>query len=619
MTRLSILTAAAATLLVAACGDANVDAPAPATETESAAPAETSDQTSEINAWFEAEFEREVARSPMYQAFLGRKTNNDQWDDVSEAFAEESHRLRMAALAEMRATFDFEALDPSAQLSYRLFEYNAALADKRFAFRNHWYEFHHFRAPHSAMPPFLINQHRVDMAADAEAYIARLEGVAGYFGQHREIAEAQFADGIYPPKWSYAKMIATSQNIISGAPFDDSVEPSALLADFEAKIASLEIDDDAREDLRARAVAALTTSVKPAYEALIAMFETQMEAASNDDGVWKLPDGGQYYALQLEAMTTTDMTASEIHDLGLAEVARIHREMTAIKDSVGFDGDLQAFFAYLRDDPDEKFSYPNTDEGRAAYLNKAEEIITVMNGRLDELFLTFPEAELIVKRVEPFRERAGSKAFYQRPAADGSRPGIYYANLYNMADMPIYQMEALAYHEGVPGHHMQIAISQELEDVPNFRKYGRITAYSEGWGLYSEYIPKEMGFYEDPYSDFGRLAMELWRAARLVVDTGLHDKRWTREEAIDYLVQNTPNPEGDCIKAIERYTVMPGQATAYKIGMLKILELRDRAEVALGDEFDIRVFHDIVLKNGPVPMAILEENVDAWIASSKDA
>ena len=577
------------------------------------------DQTQAINEWFEAEFERQVARSPMSQTFLGRKTNYDKWDNASDEFDRESHSLDIAALAEMRATFELENLDPQAQLSYRLAEYDGDLSERRFAFRNHWYEFSHFRGPHSSVPPFLINQHSIASIEDAEAYISRLNGIDEYLGQHQANAEAQFADGIYPPKWSYVRMIDTSRNIISGAPFDDSGETSALLADFDKKIADLDIDASAKEDLRARAVDAMLTSMRPAYDALIAMFETQMETASNDDGAWKLPDGDQYYALQLEAMTTTTMSPTEIHDLGLSEVARIHDEMTEIKNDVGFEGSLQDFFVYMRTDPDNRFTYPNTDEGKEAYLAEATRIIDVMRGRLDELFFTKPKADLIVKRVEPFREKAGSKAFYQRPAPDGSRPGIYYANLYNTADMPIYQMEALAYHEGIPGHHMQLAIAQELEGLPSFRKYGGVTAYSEGWGLYSEFIPKEMGFYDDPYSDFGRLAMELWRAARLVVDSGLHDKKWTREEAIDYLMTNTPNPEGDCIKAIERYIVMPGQATAYKIGMLKILELRNRAQETLGDDYDVRAFHDVVLKNGPVPLAILEENVDAWIAEVNDA
>lgn len=609
------LTASAAALLTA-CGaeqSAPTTSAAPTAATEQRS---VEDQTAAINQWFEDEFERGLERSPMFQTFLGRKTNYDKWDNASNDFDEESHRLNMAALEQMRAQFDLDALHPSAQLSYRLLEYQRELAAKRFDFRNHWYAFSHFRGPHTGVPTFLANQHRVDTLEDAQAYISRLEGVQTYLGQHQANAEDQFARGIYPPKWSYAQMITTSKNIISGAPFDDSDAPSAMLSDLTKKISTLDADAETKADLEARGVDALKSSVQPAYEALIAMFEAQMADASNDDGAWKLPDGDEYYGLQLEAMTTTDMSADEIHNLGLSEVARIHGEMTDIKDAVGFDGSLQDFFVYMRTDPDCKFTYPNTDEGRAAYLEEATSLINIMKGRLDELFLTFPKAELDVRRVEPYRERAAGKAFYQRPAPDGSRPGIYYANLYNMADMPIYQMEALAYHEGIPGHHMQLAISQELEGVPSFRKYGGFTAYTEGWGLYSEYIPKEMGFYSDPYSDFGRLAMELWRAARLVVDTGLHDLQWTREEAIDYLVSNTPNPEGDCIKAIERYIVMPGQATAYKIGMMKIIDLRSRAESAMGDDFDIRVFHDIILKDGPVPLAILEEKVDDWIASS---
>ena len=264
-----------------------------------------------------------------------------------------------------------------------------------------------------------------------------------------------------------------------------------------------------------------------------------------------------------------------------------------------------------------EFYYENTDEGRAAYLKEATAIIDDMRENLPSAFNTFPKADLIVKRVEPFREKSAGKAFYQRPAIDGSRPGTYYANLYNMADMPIYQMEALAFHEGIPGHHMQLAIAQELENVPQFRKFSRFTAYTEGWGLYSEFLPKEMGYYKDPYSDFGRLAMELWRAARLVVDTGLHHKKWTRQEAIDYLMQNTPNPEGDCRKAIDRYIVMPGQATAYKIGMLKILEVRESAKSGMGDAFNLGDFHDVVLASGPVPLSILEERINAWVESSQ--
>ncbi|HPE31400.1 MAG TPA: DUF885 domain-containing protein [Parvularculaceae bacterium] len=610
------LCSAAMLALLAACSGAGESPKADGASAQ--ATAAEQDQTAAINEWFEEKWEEQLARSPMTQTFLGRKTNYDKWDDDSPEFREENHRLELAALKEMRDKFDFDALDHSAQLSYRLFEYEGEQNEAAWPFRDHWYEFSQFRGPHSGVPAFLINQHRVDTVEDAEAYIARLAGVKDYLGQHQKNAEAQFKAGINPPKWAYSQMIETSRNIISGAPFDDG-EDSVLLADFKKKVDALEIDAAQKADLISRAEEALIGSVKPAYESLIAMFEAHEPLATNDDGAWKLPDGDAYYASQLQKMTTTDMTADEIHNLGLSEVERIHKEMTAIKEQVGFEGSLQDFFVYMREDPDRKFTYPNTDEGRDRYLAEATTLIDDMRSRLDELFYTKPKAALVVKRVEPFRERSAGKAFYQRPAPDGSRPGIYYANLYNMDSMPTYQMAALAYHEGIPGHHMQIAIAQELEGVPSFRRFGGYTAFSEGWGLYSELIPKEMGLYPDPYSDFGRLSMELWRAGRLVVDTGIHSKKWTREEAIQYLLDNTPNPEGDAIKSIERYIAMPGQATAYKIGMLKILELRHRAEEALGDDFDVKAFHDVVLKDGFVPLAILEENVDAWIASQQEA
>jgi uncharacterized protein (DUF885 family) len=264
----------------------------------------------------------------------------------------------------------------------------------------------------------------------------------------------------------------------------------------------------------------------------------------------------------------------------------------------------------MRTDP--QFYLPDTEEGRAEYLKRATTIIDTMRGRLDELFLTKPKADVVVKAVEKFREKSAGKAFYQRPAPDGSRPGMFYVNLADMKSTPTYELEGLAYHEGIPGHHMQIAIAQEIQGLAKFRTLGsHYTAYSEGWGLYTEQIPKEMGLYQDPYSDFGRLALELWRAARLVVDTGLHHKRWPRQQAIDYLIKNTPNAPEDCEEAINRYIVSPSQATAYKIGMIKILELRENAKKQLGAKFDIRQFHDVVLTNGPIPLDVLES---WWIA-----
>ena len=405
---------------------------------------------------------------------------------------------------------------------------------------------------------------------------------------------------------------------MSGAPVEaESDKLNLLLNDFKTKVEKVKpkLDDEAKEVLYERAIVAISESLAPAYERIIAEMTRQKAAATTDDGAWKLPDGEDYYAYRLKLMTTTDMSADAIHNLGLSEVDRIHTEMREIMKKVEYDGTLQEFFEFTR--TDKQFYKPEGKRGRAAYLREATVFIDDMKVRLPEVFNKLPKAELEVRAVEAFREKAAGKAFYNRPAPDGSRPGIYYANLYRMDAMPVYQMEALAYHEGVPGHHMQLSISQELKGIPEFRKYGRFTAYSEGWGLYSEYLPKEMGLYADPYSDFGRLAMELWRAGRLVVDTGLHDKKWTREQATQYLMDNTPNPESDCLKAIERYIVMPGQATAYKIGMNKILELREGAKADLGDAFDIRDFHDAILATGPVPLDIMEEQVEAYVARVK--
>ena len=326
--------------------------------------------------------------------------------------------------------------------------------------------------------------------------------------------------------------------------------------------------------------------------------------------MWRFEDGEDYYSERLDFYTTTALDATEIHQIGLDNVARIHDEMRKILKRVGFKGSLQDFFNQVR--TDEAFFF----KSREAYLAVADEKLAAMDAALPKFFDTLPKAPLVVKPVEAFREKSAGKAFYQRPTPDGSRPGVYYVNLYDLNDMSSTELEALAYHEGVPGHHLQLAIQTELSGVPAFRKFASVTAYSEGWGLYSEELGKDMGFYTDPYSDFGRLGMELWRACRLVVDTGLHDMRWSREEAIAYLTENTPNPEGDIRKAIERYIVYPGQATAYMIGKLKIVELRERAQTSLGDAFSMGAFHDVILKSGPVPLNIMEQRVDEWIAGN---
>ncbi|MEM7729881.1 MAG: DUF885 domain-containing protein [Pseudomonadota bacterium] len=586
----------------------------PAAETTVPEPATQATEQTEserLNAWFERRFEEEALARPEYLARLGRKERTDEWNDESrEAWLDRMDRAR-SDLAFLTEEIDVDALDEDAALSHQIYIRNAERRLAGMPWRGHEYPFNQMFGTHSGIPTFLLNQHRVDSETDARAYITRLTRIPDKLDPVIARSAESYDNGISPPAFVYDHVLRDVGNIISGRPFDDGDALNVVLADFRDKVDALGLAEETREDLFEEAIRAMQDHVAPAYARLEAELRRQQAGAGTDDGVWKLPDGDAFYTYRLRQMTTTDLTADEIHNIGLREVDRIHAEMRGIMETVRFDGDLQDFFEFMR--TDEQFYYPTNDEGKDRYLREATAIIDTFSERLDEVFLRQPKAEMEVRAVEAFREQSAGKAFYSAPASDGSRPGYYYANLYDMGSMPTYQMEALAYHEGIPGHHMQIAISQELEGVPTFRKYGRYTPYSEGWGLYSEYLPKEMGFYEDPYSDFGRLAMELWRAARLVVDTGLHHKRWTRQEAIDYLVENTPNPEPDIVKAIERYIVMPGQATAYMIGKLKILELRERAREALGDAFDIREFHDVFLASGPVPLDILEERVDAYI------
>ena len=609
----TILSAVIAAALVGCGNDATVQQ----TNSASADQAQATETINTPDAAFlqlvDDQFMAMVALSPEFQTSLGIKDNYGKWDEISEEADARAMALTQSNLQQL------EALDPSLlneqnQLSLRMAIAQLTQQIERDRWRNHGYPVNQMYGVHSKVPSFLINQHRVTSVSDAEAYIERLNGVPTLFEQLEADMKTRQDMGVMPPAFVYPMVLQDSRNIIVGAPFDDG-EASTLLADFTGKVNALDIEDDQKAALIADATTALTEQVGPAYEQLISVLEAQAAEATTDDGAWKLPDGDEYYASQLQLMTTTDLTADEIHNIGVADVARIHGEMRDIMAQVGFEGDLQEFFEFMRTDP--QFYYPTTPEGKQRYLDEATALIDTMRAQLDDYFGIQPKAALEVKAVEAFREQSAGKAFYSRPAPDGSRPGVYYANLYDMNSMPTYQMEALAYHEGVPGHHMQLAIAQELDELPKFRRFGGYTAYIEGWGLYSELLPKEMGYYQDPYSDFGRLAMELWRACRLVVDTGMHEKRWTREEAIEYLQVNTPNPDGDIVKAIERYIVMPGQATAYKIGMIKIVELREAAKASLGDKFDIRGFHDTVLGSGAVPLDILEENVDAWVASQR--
>ena len=573
---------------------------------------ETPDPNATANAFFERAFQERLALDPALATSLGLRLRYGEWPDPSERGDLERFELAKRHLAELHTSIDLGEIDDATQLSYRVFESSEERRIARHRWRNHGYAIDK-DGPQVQAPAFLINSHRIETKSDALAYIERVVGLRTYMQQVLERAEQAARAGVLPPKFVFAYVIENAGNVIKGRPFDDGPTDSPLFADFKTKIGAITLDEKQREELTARAAQALLTSVRPAWDSVIAWAKSAEPRATTDDGIWKLPDGGAYYDFLLESFTTTKLTVSEIHDIGLREVARLHGEMRGVMHEVGFERDLPAFFDFMRKDG--RFYYPDTPEGQAAWLADATQSIAAIRARLPELFVTLPKAELVVRAVEPFREKSAGKAFYQRPAQDGSRPGVFYANLYRMREMPKYEQEALAFHEGIPGHHLQIAIASEQEALPQFRRSGGYTAYSEGWGLYSERLGKELGFYKDPYSEFGRLALELHRAVRLVVDTGLHARRWSREQTIRYHVENSPTGADAAIKATERYILNPGQATAYMIGMLKIVELRERAAAALGKDFDVREFHDLVLRTGGVPLTVLESEVLRWIES----
>lgn len=618
---LAIAAALGTSVFLGGCSDApSTDASSNTTnqtatsETITAAPIAAATESTRLAAFFQKSFDDDVANSPVWQSYLGIKDDYDKWDDMSDAAAQaeiDNITLRITQAKQ----FDTSQLNAQEQLSLEIYQQDIQRQLANDAFRHHTYVMHQFRAAHTFVPSFLINIHSISELSDADAYIQRLHGVKSMFNQVIDQLRIREKLGVYPPKWAYDQMIQASHNVISGTPFTESATDSTIYADFTQKITALGLSNAEQASYMSKLNTALTQSVQPAYEKLIAELMKQRLLSPEGDGVWRLPEGDKWYQNRLEWFTTTTLNAEEVHQIGIKNVERIHTDMRGIMQQVNFTGTLPEFFEFMRTDP--QFYYPDSEQGREDYMADAKAYIDTMEAKIPEYFGLTPEARMVVKRVEAFREKSAGKAFYQSPAIDGSRPGIYYANLYDMSAMPTYQMEALAYHEGIPGHHMQRAITQELKGIPDFQKYASFTAYTEGWGLYTEELGKDMGFYQDPYSDFGRLAMELWRACRLVVDTGLHAKRWSREEAIEYLVDNTPNARYDAVKAIERYIAMPGQATAYMIGKLKIMDLRDKARTTLGDKFDIRGFHDEVLKDGPVPLSLLESKIDAWIAQQQ--
>lgn len=632
--RVSLTAAATGTalaLILAACGEtpATNQTDANGVETEAEAASETPDEadieaeTERLNAWFDEKYEEQIMMSPIRLTFLGRKERNDEIDDMSRAAAQEQLDWRLATVEEMEAEFDYDLLTQEAKNSWDIWQYQAERAEEGMQYFYNGFTFDQMNGAQAFLPTVLIQFHKVDTADDMEAYISRIGEGARAGRQLIEIAEESASRGVETPDFALEGVIEQARKVITGAPFTDG-EPSNLWSDVEMEISNLleggEIDDEQAETLRTDARTALTEEFQPAYEALIAWAEGELEdAPENPTGLTSQPGGVEYYNYRLKGSTTTDLTADEIHQIGLDEVERLQGEMEAVKEEFGFEGTLQEFFVHLRESTDDReLYYEDNDAGADQYVADASAAIDNIEGQLPEYFGILPKADLVVKRVEPFREQDGAAQHYYAGTPDGSRPGIYYAHLSDMTAMPKRELEVIAYHEGLPGHHMQISIAQELQDIPQFRTQAGFTAYSEGWGLYSEKLASEMpGTFETPQSEFGRLGSEIWRAIRLVVDTGLHSKGWTEQEAFEYFTENAAVTAAQARSEIQRYIVMPGQATAYKIGMIKILDLREHAREELGDQFDIRAFHDTILGAGAMPLEILERRVDTWIEDVK--
>ncbi len=570
-----------------------------------------------LNEFLEKCWQDDLSRSPEQRTRMGLPGPHDGWTLADEAFQQLNLSITAEQLKALR-TFDINALSPTARVSYKLFEGQLQRALDTYRWRRHGYAVSHLQGAHTDIPSFLIGYHAVANPTDARDYVKRLEGIAAVIDIAAENMRREAKAGVLPPAFSFGRISEAARNVISGAPFEKGAKAdSPLLADLKEKVGKLTIAEGEKKALIAAGTKALVTGVKPAYERFLASVADLATQQKDSNGVWALPQGADFYKAQIKLHTGLDMNADEIHALGLAETARLHGELRDAMAKLGFKGSVQDFFTFVRTDPSVRF--PDTDAGRQEYLATATRYIDAMAARLPEMFGTLPKAKMVVKPVEAYRENAVPSAFYEASSPDGTRPGVFYANLVDMSVQTRHDLEALCHHEGLPGHHMQIAIAQEVEGLPTFRKYAWDTAYGEGWAMYTERMAKDYGFYKEPLSEAGRIISELFRAGRLVLDTGIHHKRWTREQAVAWMDENTANPIADNRTEIDRYFVWPGQALGYKIGMNKILELREKAKAALGPKFDIRGFHDTVLTNGPVTLPILEEVVQGWIDARKAA
>jgi uncharacterized protein (DUF885 family) len=565
--------------------------------------------------FLESVYQQELRASPELATEFDSKAGYDRWDDHSErALAADAARVH-GNVAKAKADFRYAELDPASQLQYRVFLDEQQLLLDRYRWRDDFYALNQIVGPHIDVPGTLTGKQPFENEADAEAYVRRIRAVRPAFRQLVLNMRRQASQGIYIPKSVYPLLIEGARNVITGAPHDAGAD-SPIFADFKRRVAALGIPGERKSALIAEASDALRGRLQPAYEELIALLEAQSARTPITGGVWQLPNGDAFYAFLIRQFTTTDMTPAQIHEMGLVEVARSQKDIAALMGRVGFTGTVREFMAKVKTDPRNYVS--NDDAGREAYLARARSIVSAMQGKMTDAFQAPAPLPLRIVRTEAYKEASSPAGFYEPGSVDGSRPGTVYLNLSNMRVCPLDELEDLLYHEGVPGHHMQISTILVDRSIPQMRKineWWQDSAFVEGWGLYAERLGKDLGFFQDPYSEFGLLSGELWRASRLVVDSGLHYKHWTRAEAIQYLNDNTPSPEETNEGAVDRYLAVPGQATSFMVGMRRFVAERERARQALGARFDLREYHAQALGSGFIPLWALTEKVDAYIQS----
>lgn len=548
--------------------------------------------------------------SPQMVAGMGSKLwHYDRLDDNSQKAGEESEELLKKDYA-MFKRYDREDYSGQDLISYDVLDDFLQGQMENIKYENYGYSQSQKGGNYMGIISFMKNIHKIENQSDAEDYISRLSQIGTSFDNTLIQVKIEQNNGVIPPEFVIKKMLVNMHNIR-----DPELQDNELVKDFTEKLDSLKnLDNDTKIALKNDMKEQMLEVVQPAYDRMIAFYEDLLTKADSRAGVWKFPKGDEYYQHQIKASTTTDYTAEYLHNLGLKEVDRIVAQIKTLLREQEYEVDLNPIGKILNDmSKDPKFLYDDSEEGRQQVIADYQSIIDEIDAKMPEYFAILPKGKVEVKPVPKYKEKTAAGGYYESPSLDGSRPGRFYANLYDLSATPKFAMNTLAYHEAIPGHHFQLAIQNELEGLPIFRSFMGSTSYTEGWALYAERLAWEAGFEQDPFTNIGRLQAELLRAVRLVVDTGIHHNKWTREQAIKYMSDTTGFADSDVESEIERYIVWPGQALAYKVGMIKILELRKRAQEKLGEKFDIRQFHKAVLENGSLPLTLLDRQINNYI------